>query len=69
MSDTSPASFDRYASFKTNWQKFYNAGEIILADRYVTSNMVHQAVKINDDLARDKFLDSQAQSNFFCRDD
>ncbi len=39
------------------WQKFYNAGEIILADRYVTSNMVHQAVKINDDLARDKFLD------------
>ena len=48
---------DRYASFRMNWKKQYNAGEIILADRYVTSNMVHQAVKIVDDEERSKFLD------------
>ena len=48
---------DRYASFRMNWKKFYDAGDIILADRYTTSNMVHQAVKISDDIERDKFLD------------
>ena len=47
---------DRYASFKMNWKKFYDLGEIILADRYVTSNMVHQAVKIADDIEREKFF-------------
>ena len=47
---------DRYASFRMNWKKPYDAGEMILADRYVTSNMVHQAVKIADDKARDAFL-------------
>ena len=35
---------DRYASYRTKWQKYYEAGDIILADRYTTSNMVHQAV-------------------------
>ena len=47
---------DRYASFKTSWKDFYDEGGIILADRYTTSNMVHQAVKISDDNERDKFL-------------
>ena len=37
---------DRYASFKTEWEQFYNEGGIILADRYTTSNMVHQASKM-----------------------
>ena len=37
---------DRYASFKMHWKAAYDDGEIILADRYTTSNMVHQAVKI-----------------------
>lgn len=48
---------DRYASFRMNWKKPYDAGEIILADRYVTSNMVHQAVKIADSKERGAFLD------------
>ncbi|MBR2179442.1 MAG: thymidylate kinase [Selenomonadaceae bacterium] len=48
---------DRYASFRMNWKAFYDAGEIILADRYVTSNMVHQAVKIADSQEREVFLD------------
>ena len=47
---------DRYASFKTNWKKYYDAGDIIIADRYVTSNMVHQAVKLNAPIERKNFL-------------
>ena len=47
---------DRYASYRMNWKKFYEAGEIILADRYTTSNMVHQAVKIVDYNERENFL-------------
>ena len=35
---------------------FYNAG-LVVADRYITSNMVHQASKIADPDQRDKFLD------------
>lgn len=41
-------AIDRYASFKTEWEKFYNEDGIIVTDRYVTSNMVHQASKIKD---------------------
>ncbi len=48
---------DRYASFKMHWKAAYDDGEIILADRYTTSNMVHQAVKIVDNVERDNFLD------------
>lgn len=47
---------DRFASYKMKWQKAYEDGYIILADRYTTSNMVHQAVKIQDLQAREKFL-------------
>lgn len=49
-------SVDRYASFKTEWEEFYNNGGIVLADRYTTSNMVHQASKMDED-ERDKYLD------------
>lgn len=48
---------DRYASYKLEWEEFYKAGGIILADRYTTSNMVHQASKMNDIGERDKFLE------------
>jgi dTMP kinase len=48
---------DRYASFKKDWEEFYKEGGIILADRYTTSNMVHQAAKIAQESDRDKFLD------------
>ena len=47
---------DRYASFKTEWEEFYNNGGIVLADRYTTSNMVHQASKMAKE-DRDKYLD------------
>ncbi|MBM7870658.1 dTMP kinase [Clostridium pascui] len=48
---------DRYASFKKEWEQFYKEGGIVLADRYTTSNMVHQASKINDTGEKEKFLD------------
>ncbi|HHT66414.1 MAG: dTMP kinase [Caldicoprobacterales bacterium] len=48
---------DRYASYKKEWEAFYREGGIILADRYTTSNMVHQAVKITDPDERETFLD------------
>lgn len=48
---------DRYASFKKEWEQFYKEGGIVLADRYTTSNMVHQASKINDISEKEKFLD------------
>ena len=47
---------DRYASYKTKWGEFYNNGGIKISDRYTTSNMVHQAAKINND-EKEKFLD------------
>lgn len=39
-------SVDRYASYKTQWGAFYQAGGIVVADRYTTSNAVHQASKL-----------------------
>ena len=48
---------DRYASFKKEWEKFYMEGGIIIADRYTTANMIHQASKISDDGEREEFLE------------
>ncbi|WP_461207036.1 dTMP kinase [Clostridium sp. DL1XJH146] len=47
---------DRYASYKLQWKSFYEDGGIILADRYTTANMVHQASKIKDNNEKDSFL-------------
>ena len=37
---------DRYASYMTDWKDRYNAGAVILSDRYTTSNAVHQGAKL-----------------------
>lgn len=37
---------DRYASYKKFWQKDYEAGKLILAARYTTSNAIHQMGKL-----------------------
>ncbi len=37
---------DRFASYKTDWQKDYESGAIIIADRYTTSNAIHQCSKL-----------------------
>lgn len=40
---------DRYASYKEDWGKDYEAGALILANRYTTSNAVHQAPKLPEE--------------------
>lgn len=47
---------DRYASYKQDWGKFYEEGGLIIADRYTTSNAVHQTSKLPAD-ERQAFLD------------
>jgi dTMP kinase len=47
---------DRYISFKQNWEKEFNVADIILSCRYTTSNVIHQASKLNDK-KRDEFID------------
>lgn len=37
---------DRYASYKEDWGADYESGALILANRYTTSNAVHQASKL-----------------------
>lgn len=46
---------DRYASYKQDWGTFYENGGLLIADRYTTSNAVHQTSKLPAD-EREKFL-------------
>lgn len=48
-------AMDRYASYKQDWGEFYEQGGLIVADRYTTSNAVHQASKLPDE-ERDAYL-------------
>ena len=50
-------SVDRFASFKTEWEEFYNNGGIVISDRYTISNMIHQIPKILEKSEREKYLD------------
>lgn len=47
---------DRFASFKSDWQADYESGCWIIADRYTTSNAVHQASKLSG-AQRDAFFE------------
>lgn len=46
---------DRYASYKKFWEESYKSGELIFASRYVTSNAIHQMVKLPPS-QRDSYL-------------
>lgn len=46
---------DRYAGFARVWKKYYDAGGLLICDRYTTSNAVHQGSK----------LEGAAQKEFF----
>lgn len=48
---------DRYATYKSDWEKDYKSDKLIIADRYVSSNMIHQASKINNIDKKEKFLE------------
>ena len=37
---------DRYAGMKQDWGRFYDDGGILIADRYTTSNAIHQCCKL-----------------------
>ena len=43
---------DRYASYKQDWEADYAGGALILANRYTTSNAVHQAPKLPEEERR-----------------
>lgn len=55
---------DRFASYQMQWKEDQERGRMILADRYTTSNMVHQAVKILDEKKREDFVDWIADFEF-----
>lgn len=40
---------DRFASYKRDWGAFYHSGGLVIADRYTTSNAVHQCSKLPQD--------------------
>ena len=46
---------DRYASYKKVWGEWYESGGLVIADRYTTSNAVHQASK-EPEQKREDFL-------------
>jgi len=50
-------AIDRYASYMTDWKKEYEEDYIVVTDRYTTSNMVHQASKIEDEEEKNRYLE------------
>lgn len=46
---------DRFANYKTKWKEYYDNGDIIISDRYTTSNAYHQATKIAEQDRKDFF--------------
>lgn len=49
-------AIDRYCSYMLDWKKDYDAGTVILANRYTTANAVHQLSKLPRE-EYDGFLD------------
>ncbi len=54
---------DRFASYKLKWQKDYENGTLILADRYATSNSIYQMEKL-DEAQWDAYLDWSADFEY-----
>jgi dTMP kinase len=49
---------DRYASYCVKWREFHEKPDsVLIFDRYVTSNMVHQAAKLTDTSEKEEYLD------------
>lgn len=49
---------DRFVTYRTDWAEDYkNKDVILIADRYVSSNMIHQAGKIGNKREKDLFLE------------
>ncbi|MBR1497286.1 MAG: thymidylate kinase [Oscillospiraceae bacterium] len=54
---------DRYASFRTDWGRFYDGGGLVLCDRWTTSNACHQGAKLPAE-QRGPFLDWLAEFEY-----
>ncbi|MCE5328825.1 deoxynucleoside kinase [bacterium] len=48
---------DRFASYKTRWEKFYKDKGVLISDRYVSSNMIYQAAKFDNKKERADYID------------
>lgn len=50
---------DRFASYLREWREFYESSDdaIVICDRYVTSNMLHQTSKLESVEEKEAFLD------------
>ncbi len=48
---------DRVGSIRSVWRERLQNTDVVIADRYVTSNMIHQASKISNQADKDQFLD------------
>ncbi|MCI8515415.1 MAG: deoxynucleoside kinase [Hungatella sp.] len=50
---------DRFASYLGEWKEFYESSEdaVVICDRYVTSNMLHQTSKLTSMEEKERFLD------------
>lgn len=50
---------DRFASYLKEWKHFYESSKdaIVICDRYVTSNMLHQASKLTSVREKEEFLE------------
>jgi len=46
---------DRYASYKLDWKEDYDNGRVLLFDRYVSSNLIHQGSKLSREEALEFF--------------
>lgn len=57
---------DRFASYMKDWKEFYESGDdhIVICDRYVTSNMLHQTAKIEGRESKEAFLDWEYDFEF-----
>lgn len=48
---------DRFASYQLKWKQFLEDGGIVVADRYTTSNMLYQMIKIDSKDEQQAYLD------------
>ncbi len=48
---------DRVGSMQSVWRDRLDNADVVIADRYVSSNMIHQASKIEDNILKNEFLD------------
>ena len=46
---------DRFAAYKDDWGAYYEAGGLLLSDRYTTSNAIHQGSKLTGQERLDYF--------------